>query len=162
MPRKQNTRKESSSFNFRTPPASRCSAHCRIDLCASESCNRRYRATAKAASSTRAISSCGPRSCAPRKQSCSAIQTGRRISSKTKRAHDVPTVNKLLADLAPPAVGNAKREAADMQKIVDEEKGGFKISACGLGLLLGESAQGEICVRRIGGASVLRIESRHR
>src|SRR5882762_8845732 len=45
-------------------------------------------------------------------------------------AHDVPTVNKLLADLAPPAVGNAKREAADMQKIVDEEKGGFQISAC--------------------------------
>jgi len=36
-------------------------------------------------------------------------------------AHDVPTANKLLADLAPPAVGNAKREAADMQKIVDEE-----------------------------------------
>src|SRR5882672_5826555 len=44
-------------------------------------------------------------------------------------AHDVPTVNKLLADLAPPAVGNAKREAADMQKIVDEEKGGFQLSA---------------------------------
>jgi peptidyl-dipeptidase Dcp len=45
-------------------------------------------------------------------------------------AHNVPTVNKLLADLAPPAVGNAKREAADQQKIVDEEKGGFQIAAC--------------------------------
>src|ERR1041384_7161653 len=45
-------------------------------------------------------------------------------------AHDVPTVNKLLADLAPAAVANAKREAADMQKIVDEEKGGFQIAAC--------------------------------
>ncbi len=44
-------------------------------------------------------------------------------------AHDVPTVNKLLADLAPPAVANAKREAADMQKIVDEEKGGFQIAS---------------------------------
>src|SRR6266481_6098737 len=44
--------------------------------------------------------------------------------------HDVPTVSKLLGDLAPPAVGNAKREAADMQKIVDEEKDGFQISAC--------------------------------
>jgi peptidyl-dipeptidase Dcp len=43
-------------------------------------------------------------------------------------AHDVPTVNKLLGDLAPPAVANAKREAADMQKIVDEEKGGFQIA----------------------------------
>src|SRR5215469_12401311 len=45
-------------------------------------------------------------------------------------AHDVATVNKLLADLAPPAAENAKREAADMQKIVDEEKGGFQIAAC--------------------------------
>ena len=44
-------------------------------------------------------------------------------------AHDVPTVNKLLADLAPPSVDNAKREAADMQKIVDTEKGDFQISA---------------------------------
>ncbi|PYI60874.1 MAG: dipeptidyl carboxypeptidase II [Verrucomicrobia bacterium] len=45
-------------------------------------------------------------------------------------AHDVPTVNRLLAHLAPPAVANAKREAADMQKIVDDEKGGFQIAAC--------------------------------
>jgi len=44
-------------------------------------------------------------------------------------AHDVPTVNKLLGDLAPPAVANAKREAADMQKIVDGEKGGFQIAS---------------------------------
>ena len=44
-------------------------------------------------------------------------------------AHDVPTVNKLLSDLAPPAVANAKREAADMQKIVDQEKGGFEIAS---------------------------------
>jgi peptidyl-dipeptidase Dcp len=44
-------------------------------------------------------------------------------------AKDVPTVNKLLGDLAPPAVANAKREAADMQKIVDEEKGGFQIAS---------------------------------
>jgi len=45
-------------------------------------------------------------------------------------AKNVPTVNKLLADLAGPAVANARREAADMQKIVDEEKGGFQIAAC--------------------------------
>lgn len=44
-------------------------------------------------------------------------------------AGNVPTVNKLLADLAPPAVANARHEAADMQKIVDEEKGGFQISS---------------------------------
>src|ERR1041384_3028532 len=44
-------------------------------------------------------------------------------------AHDVPTVNKLLADLAPPAIANAKAEAAEMQKIVDQENGGFQIGA---------------------------------
>ncbi len=44
-------------------------------------------------------------------------------------AKNVPTVNKLLADLAGPAVANAKREAADMQKIVDQEKGEFQIAA---------------------------------
>jgi peptidyl-dipeptidase Dcp len=44
-------------------------------------------------------------------------------------AHDVPTVNKLLGDLAPSAVANAKREASDMQKIVDQQTGGFKISS---------------------------------
>ncbi len=44
-------------------------------------------------------------------------------------AHNVPTVNKLLSDLTPPAVANAKTEAADMQKIVDEEKGGFQIAS---------------------------------
>jgi peptidyl-dipeptidase Dcp len=44
-------------------------------------------------------------------------------------AKNVSTVNKLLADLAPPAVENAKKEAAEQQKIVDQEKGGFQISA---------------------------------
>src|SRR2546421_420903 len=45
-------------------------------------------------------------------------------------AKNVPTVNKLLGDLAPPAVANAKREAAEQQKIVDQEKGGFQVAAC--------------------------------
>ena len=44
-------------------------------------------------------------------------------------AKDVPTVNKLLADLAPAAVANAKREGADMQAIIDQEKGGFQLAA---------------------------------
>ena len=39
-------------------------------------------------------------------------------------------VNKLLAQLAPPAVANARKEAAAMQAIVDAEKGGFPIAAC--------------------------------
>src|SRR5216110_1345877 len=43
-------------------------------------------------------------------------------------AANVPTVNKLLADLAPLAVANARREAAEIQKVVDQEKGGFQIA----------------------------------
>ncbi|MFI5337218.1 MAG: M3 family metallopeptidase, partial [Opitutales bacterium] len=41
----------------------------------------------------------------------------------------VDTLNRLLAQLAPPAVANARREAADMQALVDAEKGGFQIDA---------------------------------
>jgi peptidyl-dipeptidase Dcp len=45
-------------------------------------------------------------------------------------AHDVPTVNKLLSDLAPAAVANAKKEGADMQQIINQENGGFELAAC--------------------------------
>jgi peptidyl-dipeptidase Dcp len=44
-------------------------------------------------------------------------------------AKDVPTVNKLLADLAPAAVANARREGADIQAIIDQEKGGFQLAS---------------------------------
>ncbi len=44
-------------------------------------------------------------------------------------AHDTATVNKLLADLAPAAVANARKEAADMQAIIDREGGGFQLAA---------------------------------
>ncbi|MDQ6808830.1 MAG: M3 family metallopeptidase [Verrucomicrobiota bacterium] len=44
-------------------------------------------------------------------------------------AGNVSTVNKLLSDLAPPAVANARREAADQQVVVDQEHGGFQIAA---------------------------------
>ena len=44
-------------------------------------------------------------------------------------AGSVTTVNKLLGDLAPPAVANARKEAADQQAIVDAEHGGFQIGA---------------------------------
>jgi Zn-dependent oligopeptidases len=45
-------------------------------------------------------------------------------------AKDVPTVNKLLSDLAPAAVANAKKEGADMQQIIKQENGGFELAAC--------------------------------
>ena len=44
-------------------------------------------------------------------------------------AGSIGAVNKLLSDLAPPAVANARREAADMQAIIDREKGGFQLAA---------------------------------
>jgi peptidyl-dipeptidase Dcp len=44
-------------------------------------------------------------------------------------AHNVDTVNKLLAQLAKPAVANARREAADMQALVDAAHGGFTVDA---------------------------------
>jgi len=44
-------------------------------------------------------------------------------------AHDVSTVNKLLGQLAPPAVANARKEAAEMQKLIDTEKGGFQLAS---------------------------------
>ncbi len=44
-------------------------------------------------------------------------------------AGSVDVVNKLLAQLAPPAVANARREAAAMQAIIDAEKGGFQAAA---------------------------------
>src|SRR3546814_700946 len=44
-------------------------------------------------------------------------------------AHTTEAVNKMLGDLAPAAVANARREAADMQKLIDAEKGGFKLAS---------------------------------
>ena len=44
-------------------------------------------------------------------------------------AKNVETVNKLLAQLAPPAVNNARKEAADMQKLIDQDHGGFQLAS---------------------------------
>ncbi|HTO04664.1 MAG TPA: M3 family metallopeptidase, partial [Opitutus sp.] len=44
-------------------------------------------------------------------------------------AGNIATVNKLLAELAAPSVLNAKREAADLQAVIDRENGGFKVAA---------------------------------
>ncbi|WP_229260487.1 M3 family metallopeptidase [Duganella alba] len=50
-------------------------------------------------------------------------------SLEDQTAHDTASVNKLLSELAKPAVNNAKKEAADLQAVVDADKGGFKIGA---------------------------------
>jgi len=44
-------------------------------------------------------------------------------------AHDTDAVNKLLAEFAKPAVANAKKEAAEIQKVIDSENGGFQMDA---------------------------------
>jgi peptidyl-dipeptidase Dcp len=44
-------------------------------------------------------------------------------------AKNTEAVNKLLAEFARPAVNNAKKEAAEIQKVIDAEKGGFQASA---------------------------------
>jgi peptidyl-dipeptidase Dcp len=44
-------------------------------------------------------------------------------------AKTTTAVNQMLAQLAPPAVANAKKEAAEMQKLISAKKGGFKLAA---------------------------------
>lgn len=44
-------------------------------------------------------------------------------------ARSVDAINKMLSQLAPPAVANARREAADMQTMIDSAKGGFQLGA---------------------------------
>ncbi|WP_426103670.1 M3 family metallopeptidase [Massilia sp. TSP1-1-2] len=44
-------------------------------------------------------------------------------------AQNTANVNKLLSELAKPAVANARKEAAEIQNIIDAEKGGFKVAA---------------------------------
>jgi peptidyl-dipeptidase Dcp len=51
------------------------------------------------------------------------------LQLEEQTAGSVDTVNKLLAQLAPAAVANARKEAADMQAMIDAEKGGFQLAA---------------------------------
>ena len=44
-------------------------------------------------------------------------------------AKNVGTINKILGDLAPPAVANAKREAADLQAMIKKEGGDFELAS---------------------------------
>ena len=43
-------------------------------------------------------------------------------------AGSVPAVNRMLAGIAPKAMTNAKREAAELQAMIDREKGGFRLA----------------------------------
>jgi peptidyl-dipeptidase Dcp len=50
-------------------------------------------------------------------------------SLEDQTAHDTTAVNKLLGELAKPAVNNARKEAADLQAVADAEKAGIQIDA---------------------------------
>lgn len=50
-------------------------------------------------------------------------------SLEDETAKTTGAVNKMLAELAPAAVANAKKEAAEIQKMIDAKKGGFKLAA---------------------------------
>ncbi|QOY94414.1 M3 family metallopeptidase [Massilia sp. UMI-21] len=50
-------------------------------------------------------------------------------SLEDQTAKNTTAVNKLLSDLSVPAVRNAKKEAAEIQGVIDAEKGNFKAAA---------------------------------
>jgi peptidyl-dipeptidase Dcp len=50
-------------------------------------------------------------------------------SLEVETAKTPEAVNKLLGELALPAVNNAKKEALEIQKVIDAEKGGFQVGA---------------------------------
>jgi peptidyl-dipeptidase Dcp len=50
-------------------------------------------------------------------------------SLEVETAKTPEAVNKLLGELATPAVNNAKKEALEIQKVIDSEKGGFQVGA---------------------------------
>ncbi|MES2129470.1 MAG: M3 family metallopeptidase [Pseudomonadota bacterium] len=50
-------------------------------------------------------------------------------SLEDQTAKNTAAVNKLLSELAKPAVNNARKEAGEIQKIIDAEKGGFQVGA---------------------------------
>ncbi|MEM8512644.1 peptidyl-dipeptidase Dcp [Massilia sp. MP_M2] len=50
-------------------------------------------------------------------------------SLEDQTAKNTTSVNKLLGDLTAPAVRNAKKEGAEIQAVIDAEKGGFKLAA---------------------------------
>jgi len=50
-------------------------------------------------------------------------------SLEVETAKTPEAVNKLLGELALPAVNNAKKEASEIQKVIDAENGGFQVAA---------------------------------
>ena len=72
----------------------------------------------------------------------------------------VDAVNKLLSSAAGPAVANARKEGADIQAIIDQEKGGFQLASWDWDLYSREGAAGPLRLRRVAAQAVLRVEPR--
>jgi peptidyl-dipeptidase Dcp len=89
----------------------------------------RWRAAAAAANSTTASGAEAGQGCAPNAPRCWATRTTPPTSLEDQTAKTTGAVNKLLAEFAKPAVNNAKKEAAEIQKVIDAEKGGFQAAA---------------------------------
>ncbi len=51
------------------------------------------------------------------------------LQLEEQTARSVDAVNALMSQLAPPAVANARKEAADLQAVIDAEGGGFQVAA---------------------------------
>ena len=75
-------------------------------------------------------------------------------------AKNIDTVNKLLARVAPPAVANARREAADMQNVIDQEKGGFQLASWDWAFYAEKVRQNRYAFDEVGDQTVLRDQSR--
>lgn len=56
-----------------------------------------------------------------------ATHAAYKLEDQTARTPEA--VNAMLRQLAPPAVANARREAAELQKVIDREGGGFPLAA---------------------------------
>ena len=62
-----------------------------------------------------------------------------------------------MADITPPAVANARKEIADMQAVIDEQKGGFQLASWDWDLSSESNAR--VCPRlsRVSGRAVCQI-----
>ncbi len=85
------------------------------------------------------------------------------LADETAKNQD--NVNKMLRQLAPAAVANARREGADLQAMIDADqkaagKPVVRTGRMGLVALLRKSPRGEVQLRRIPAQAVLRNEER--
>ena len=105
------------------------STRCRIARCARRSCKPRSRGTATAANSTTRRSLCRTAKLRAERATLLGYANHAAYQLEDQTANDVATVTSCSPISRPPAVANARTEGADMQAIIDQEKGGFQLAA---------------------------------